>query len=136
VGGTSRKYAFDRLTLPSLWHVQVGTNLTQIVALEEVGFLTSEKPRCSLVNHVGDDNFALVSQPSTCAPWNLFGNGLSAHVYKPSNLNAWPKTRNGKKIQCPNTFKLSILQKNKWDVGRTLKVALLIPLNIILPRYG
>ncbi len=44
VGGTSRKYALDRLTFPSLWHVQVGTDLSQIevVALEEVGFLLLE----------------------------------------------------------------------------------------------
>ncbi len=41
VGGTNKKYAFDRLALPSLWPMQVGIYLTQIevVALEEVGFL-------------------------------------------------------------------------------------------------
>jgi hypothetical protein len=41
VRGTSKKYAFDMHALPSLWHVQEGTNLIQIevVALEEVGFL-------------------------------------------------------------------------------------------------
>jgi len=52
VGGISRKYAFDNLALHSLWLVQVGTYLTQIkvVALEEVSFLLSEKPRCPLVN--------------------------------------------------------------------------------------
>jgi len=37
-GGTSRKYALDKPTLPSLWHVQVGTDLTQI----EVVLLLSE----------------------------------------------------------------------------------------------
>jgi hypothetical protein len=43
--------------------VQVGTYFIEIevVALEEVGFLLSEKPRCPLVNKVGDDNFALVN---------------------------------------------------------------------------
>jgi hypothetical protein len=48
------KYAFDRSTLPSLWHVQVGTYFTQIevVALEEVGFLFLEKPKCPLVNQL------------------------------------------------------------------------------------
>jgi hypothetical protein len=56
------KYAFDRPTLPSLWLVQEGTNLTQIevVALEEAGFLLSEKPRCPFVNLVGEDIFAHV----------------------------------------------------------------------------
>jgi hypothetical protein len=46
------KYAFNRPTLPSLWHVQVGINFnqTEVVALEEVGFLLLEKPRCLLVN--------------------------------------------------------------------------------------
>jgi len=41
VGGTNKKYALDRLALPSLWHVQAGINFIQIevVALEEVGFL-------------------------------------------------------------------------------------------------
>jgi hypothetical protein len=45
------KYAFDRLALLSLWHVQVGIDLTQIevVALEEVGFLLLEKPNVPLL---------------------------------------------------------------------------------------
>jgi hypothetical protein len=70
VGGTSRKYAFDRPTLPSLWLVQEGTNLTQIevLTLEEVGFLFSNKPRCPFVNLVGVDIYALVKQPPGCAP--------------------------------------------------------------------
>ncbi len=57
------KYALDRPTLPSLWLVQVGTNLTQIevVALEEVGFLLSKKPRCPFVNKVGDNISAPVN---------------------------------------------------------------------------
>jgi hypothetical protein len=40
--------------------VQVGIYFIEIevVALEEVGFSLSEKPRCPLVNKVGDDNFA------------------------------------------------------------------------------
>jgi hypothetical protein len=40
VGETSRKYAFDRPILPSLWHVQAWTNLTQIevVPFEELVF--------------------------------------------------------------------------------------------------
>ncbi len=52
VGGTSRKYALNRLALPYLWLVQARTNLTQIevVALEEAGFLLLKKPRCSFVN--------------------------------------------------------------------------------------
>ncbi len=60
VGGTSMKYAFDRPTLPSLWLVQEGTNLTQfeVVAWEEAGFLLLEKPRCPFVNPVGDNIFA------------------------------------------------------------------------------
>jgi hypothetical protein len=52
VGRTSKKYALNRLALPSLWHEQSGTNFTQIemVALEEASFLLLEKPRCPLVN--------------------------------------------------------------------------------------
>jgi hypothetical protein len=50
--------------------------------------------------------------------------------------NAWPKSRNGKKIHHPNTFKLSILQENKWEVGQILEATLLIPSNIPLQRYG
>ncbi len=45
------------------------------------------------------------------------GDGTSTHVYKPLDLNVWPKSRNGMKIHCPNTFKLSSLQENKWEVG-------------------
>jgi hypothetical protein len=41
VGRTNKKYAFNRLTLLSLWPMQAGINFTQIevVALEETGFL-------------------------------------------------------------------------------------------------
>ncbi len=35
-----------------------------------------------------------MKQPSTCALQNFFGNGPYAHVYKPLDPNAWPKTRN------------------------------------------
>jgi hypothetical protein len=52
VGKISKKYALNMLALLSLWHVQAGTNLIQIelVALKEVGFLLSKKPKCPLVN--------------------------------------------------------------------------------------
>jgi hypothetical protein len=39
-------------------------------------------------------------------------------------------------IRCPSTFKLSILQENKWKVGWTLKTTLLTPLTIPPPKYG
>jgi hypothetical protein len=50
VGRTNKKYALDRPTLPSLWLVQVGTNLIQIevVALEESWFLAFRKTKMSL----------------------------------------------------------------------------------------
>ncbi len=52
VGGTNKKYAFDKLALLSLWHVQVRINFTQIevVALEEISFLLLEKPKSPFVN--------------------------------------------------------------------------------------
>jgi hypothetical protein len=70
VGRTSKKYALDRLTLPSLWLMQKGTNLTQIevLDLEEARFLFSIKPICPLVNLVGVNIFAHVKQPPGCAP--------------------------------------------------------------------
>jgi hypothetical protein len=85
VGKTSKKYAFNRLTLLSLWPMQTGINFTQIevVALEETGFLLSKQPRFPLVNYVGDHIFAFMNQPSTCAPHNFFSDGPSTHVYKP-----------------------------------------------------
>jgi hypothetical protein len=119
VEGISRKYALDKPTLPSLCPMQAGIDLIQIevVSLEEVGFLLLEKPRCPLVNQVGDDISALVNQPSTCAPRNLFGDGPFAHVYKPLDLNAWPKSRNRKNIHHLGMFKLFIMQENNWEVG-------------------
>jgi hypothetical protein len=132
------KYALDRPTLLSLWLVQEGTNFTQIevVALKEVGFLLSEKPRYPLINPVGDNMFTPVNQPPSCAPWNLFGDGICTPIYKPLDPNVWPKSRNGKKIHHPNTFKLSILQENKWEVGRTFEATRLTPSNIPPPGYG
>ncbi len=114
VGGTSKEYAFDRPALPSLWLCNKD-KLTQIemVALEEAGFLLLEKLRYSLVNKVGDDIFAFINQPSACALQNLFSDGISVHVYKPLDPDAWCKSRNGKKICRLSMFKLSILQENK-----------------------
>jgi hypothetical protein len=138
VGTISRKYALDRPVLPSLWHVQARTNVTQIevMALEEASFLLFENPKCPLVDQVGDNNSTPINQPFACTLWNLFGDGPSAHVYKPSDPSVWPKTRNGKKICHPSTFKLSILQKNKWEVGWTFEATLLTPSNILLLGYG
>jgi hypothetical protein len=105
VGRTNKKYALDRPTLLTLWHVQEGTNFIQIemLTLKEVGFLFLEKPICPLINLVGDDIYALVKQPLKC------GDITFALVYKPLDPNAWPKSRNGKKIHHLNTFKLSII---------------------------
>jgi len=69
-----------------------------VVALEEAGFLFLEKPRCPLVNQVGDDISTSMNHPFACAFRNLFSDGTYAHVYKPLDPNAWPKSRNGKKI--------------------------------------
>jgi hypothetical protein len=76
-----------------------------------------------------------MKQPPRCALWNLFGDGTSTLVYKPLDPNVWPKSRNGKKIRRPNTFKLSILQENKWEVGRTFEATLLTLSNISPSRY-
>jgi hypothetical protein len=74
--------------------------------------------------------------PPGCAPRNVFSDGTSALVYKPLDPNAWPKSRNGRKIHHSGTFKLSILQENKWEVGQTFKATLLTPSNIPPPIYG
>jgi hypothetical protein len=76
-----------------------------------------------------------VKQPLECALQNLFGDGIFTHVYKPLDPNAWPKS-NGKKIRRPGTFKLSILQENKWEVGQILETTLLNPSNILHLGYG
>jgi hypothetical protein len=62
-----------------------------------------------------------MNQPSTRGPQNIFGDGTFAHVFKPLDLDVWPKSRNGGKICRFDTFKQSILQKNKWEVGRTFE---------------
>jgi hypothetical protein len=64
VGGISRKYALDKPMLPSLWLVEARIDFIEIevVALEKACLLLSEKPRCPLVNQVGDDN----SEQSFC----------------------------------------------------------------------
>jgi hypothetical protein len=77
-----------------------------------------------------------MNQPFACAPWNLFGDGNSTHVYKLLDLDVWPKSRNGKKICHPDMFKLSILEENKCEVGRTFEATLLTPSNILLIGYG
>jgi len=111
----SKKYAIDRLVLPSLWHVQEMILLTQIemVALEEASSLLLKKPKCPLINLVGDNISTPANQPLGCAPWNLFGNGTFAPIYKPLDPDAWPKSRIGKKVRRLDIFKLSIMQGKK-----------------------
>lgn len=83
MGETSKKYAFDRPTLLSLWHVQARINLIQIkvLALEEAKILFLEKLRCPFINQVGDDKFIPLNQPFSCTCWNIFGNATSTHFY-------------------------------------------------------
>jgi len=111
VGRIGKKSILNRPTLFSLWHVQEGIDLVQIevVALEEAGFLLLKKPRCPLINPIKDDIYAPMKQPPKYAPWNLFGNGTSTFVYKPLDLNVWPKLKNGKKICHLDIFKQSLL---------------------------
>jgi hypothetical protein len=66
----------------------------------------------------------------------FLNDGIYAHVYKQLDLDAWPKSRNGKEICHLDTFKLSILQKNKWEMGWNLETTLLIPSNIPFLEYG
>jgi hypothetical protein len=56
--------------------------------------------------------------------------------YKPLDPYVWPKTKNGNNIHHLGMFKLSILQENKWEVGRTFEATLLTPSNIPPPIYG
>ncbi len=83
MGRTSKKYAFDRPTFLSLWHVQVRTNFIQIkvLALEEAKILLLEKLRCPFINQIGDDRFKPLNQPFTCYPSNLFSDATFAHFY-------------------------------------------------------
>jgi hypothetical protein len=117
VGRTSRKYGLDRLALLALWLVQEGIDLIQIevLALEEVGFLLSKKPRRPFVNPVGDDIFASIYE-TTSRMCPSDGDGTFAPIYKPLDRYVWLKSRNGKNIRHPNIFKLSILEDN-WEVG-------------------
>jgi hypothetical protein len=77
VGRTSKKYALDKPTLPSLWPMQARTNFT---TLQEAGFLLSKKPKCPFVNQVGDDRSAPVNQPLACTPHNLLSDGTSMSI--------------------------------------------------------
>ncbi len=119
VGGTNMKWTFDRLALPSLWHVQLGINLTQIevVALEEFGFLLSKKPRSPLVNQVRVNIYALVNHHFACAPWNLFGNGASTHVYKPLDPYVGPNQGMGRRFVVLTRLNYPLCQKTsgRWD---------------------
>jgi len=119
VGGTSKKCALDRPTLPSLWHVQSRIDLTQIevVALEKAGFLLSEKPRSPLVNQVKDNISALMKHLSACAPWNLFGNGASTHVYKPLDPYVGPNQGVGRRFVVTTCLNYPRCQKTngRWD---------------------
>jgi hypothetical protein len=80
VGGTRRKYCVDRPLVPSMWLVQVRTNLTQfeVTTLQEVGFVMCETCKC-------------VTQ-------TFFANESTTPCNQHVDLEAWPKTRNNKPI--------------------------------------
>jgi hypothetical protein len=50
--------------------------------------------------------------------------------------DAWPKSRNGKKVRRPDIFKWSIMQEKKKKVVQNFEATLLIPSNIPLSVYG
>jgi len=68
--------------------------------------------------------------PSKCHPKNLFGEDASILVNRLMDANSWPKTQNGKNIYCPSTFKFSIQQHKKWEVGHVLVTQILPPTNV------
>jgi hypothetical protein len=55
VGGISNKYAFNRLALPSLGPMQIGTNLIQmeVVTLEDTSFLLLRSQDVPLLIRLG-----------------------------------------------------------------------------------
>jgi hypothetical protein len=67
--------------VPSMWQVQVGTNLIQfeMTTLEEVGFVLCEGKKC--------------------VPQTLFVNESKIPCNQLANTGAWPKTHNNKFIR-------------------------------------
>jgi hypothetical protein len=88
----------------------------KVVALEEVPFLLLEKPRCPLVNQVGDDISTPMNHPFACNLRNLFGDGTSAHVYKPLDLDDWPNPEMGKTLSSLHgNYRFCKKKSGEWD---------------------
>ncbi len=80
VGGTGKKYGVDRPLVPSMWLLQVGTDLIQfeVPSLEEARFVMCEMHKC--------------------APQTLFANESTTPRNQLVDLESWPKNRNNKPI--------------------------------------
>ncbi len=89
VGGTRRKYCVNRPLVPSMWPVQVGTNLTQFEVI------TLEEAKKNLF------------EARKCVPQTLFANE-STTCSRLANPKAWPKNHNNKPIQQATTLKFSM----------------------------
>jgi len=118
VKNTKRKYTIRRFIVPSLWHVQEGTNLTQdeMITLKDASFFFSEKPKCH--------------------PRILFNDDASHPTNKLTDANNSPKTQNEKNICRASIFKISTQRQNKWKAGHVLLTNILPPTNVPSLRYG
>jgi len=112
VGGTTQKFAIAKLTVPIVWPIQKGTNLTQKKAtiLEKAWFSFD----CLHRNNV-QSLFGFQSSSSS----NSHVPTMSCHnLVKSSDANCWPITNGGKKVRRPFVFKITQQHTNNWEVGR------------------
>jgi hypothetical protein len=105
------KYIVVRPSIPIVWFIQEGIDLTQkeVITLEEVGFSFDRSHVQSLFG----------SQSSS--PSSLHVLAMSVHnIVWPTDASCWPTTCGGKKVKWPSTFKITQHHTNNWEVSNLL----------------
>jgi hypothetical protein len=120
------KYIIARPSIPTIWFIQKGINLTQ----KEVTIL--EKTRFSFnYNHVRNLFGSRSSSPS-----NLHVLTMNAHnIAWPIDASCWPTTCGGKKVRQPFHLQITHQHTNNQEASILLTQCTIFPL-VDVPSHG
>ncbi len=111
MGGIAQKFVVTKPSVPIVWPIQEGTNLTQkeVTTLEEARFS---------FNHLFRNNTQSLFGFQSSSSNNFHVFVVSYHnLVKPSNASCWPTTHGGKKVKRPSMFKIT-QHMNNWEASR------------------
>ncbi len=119
VGGTTKKYAVVRPSIPTVWLIQESIDLIQKEAttLEEVRFSFNY----SCVRNLFSSRLSSLSNSHVFAM-------IVYNIMQPTNASCWPTTHGGKKVKRPSIFKITQQHTNNWEANIFLTQCILFTL--------